>query len=194
MQLNEATQFVNDEFLPIWSRWSETLSFYEKQKWIDLFRETTLDGARRCVDRYYDSSDFTMQRPKRHSVKKYMPSNVSGGHDFAWIQNTSNGKFYPLYYPKSKDREKILIHWFKEHHPTGNWLVHKGDEKTYEQLEEYRKKKDSQFKADLAKLSDFGEGVEDFCKKYDIPITQNIKRASGKKPLWEQVKEVLGRN
>jgi hypothetical protein len=193
MLLDEATNFVNEEFLPIWPKWSETISFYEKQKWIDLFREMSVDAARKCLDRYYDSPDFTMQRPKRYSMKKYIPAG-GGGHNFAWIQNTKNGKFYPLYYPKAKDREKILINWFNKHHPDGAWLAHGSDEITVEELSEYRKQKHAEFKSGLAKVGNMESEIKEFCEKYDLPVDDRIEQAvkdSQKKPLWKQVKEVL---
>jgi hypothetical protein len=196
MTEHESIEFVKEEFLPLWPKWAESVSFYEKQKWITFFKEFTPETARKVLDRYYDSSDFTMQRPKKNSIRKYIPSGISGGHKFVWIQNTQTGIFYPLYYPASKDCERILSHWFKEHHPNGQWTSYLLAEKSHDELRNYQVQMEKVLHKELGTLemNPTQEAIDDFCEKYGIPLDSPRIRKAKKIPaedFWTQKKEVL---
>jgi hypothetical protein len=197
----EAREFVNDDLFGLYPVWKERASSYEIAEWVKIFKPYSLSDAQNCVQRYFKSADYTVQKPKPYMILKHMNRKDGKDKNFAWIQNTTTGVFYPLYYPANKDRDKVLQAWFDEYHPDGEWIAYRSDEKTNQELLNFQIEKEKEIRGDLARLEvgDVDQNIVDFCEKYNLPLDDDrveIVRAKAKQkvPIGVQAKQILNDN
>lgn len=164
----QANDFITVDLMSLWPNW-KNVSAFELKMWVKIFRPYSYEKSVACLEKYFNSPDYTIQKPKPASILRHMGCSAEGGKDknFVWIQNTDTGVFYPLYFSAELNSDKVLVEWFKKHHPDGEWKVYLPAEKTNSELLKFKIECDKRKPAVHIK-GGIGDEVDEFCKKYDI--------------------------